>query len=365
MPRTPEPLRVLLVAAAVSAALPAAASEPDRGGRPVAAAAKAAAPGKPAVPPTATPAVPAAAEAPVPRAAQDPTRLPNAQPDPIEHLRRRLAEKLNAAPAAPTNPRTLQVAPPAPERVAAALPRVPAKPAAGGHGAAAGHAGTVHWSYDGAGGPMQWGALKPEFSTCAKGTRQSPIDFRDPIRVDLEPITFDYRPGGFRVVDNGHTIQVNLAEGNAIEVRGRRFELVQFHFHRPSEEAIDGRRYDMSLHLVHRDAAGKLAVVGLLLDAGAANPTLQQVWNNLPLEPGEQVAARQPLDPAALLPLSRGYFATMGSLTTPPCDEGVLWMVMQQPVQVSREQIGIFSRLYPMNARPLQPVGTRLIQASN
>jgi carbonic anhydrase len=331
MPRTVAPLRFLLAVAALAGALPAAATEPG----------------------------PAAAT-PAPRAAQDPTRLPNAQPDPIEHLRRRLAEKLNAAPAtAAPNSRVLQVAPPAPERVAAAAPRLPAKPPAERH------AGPVHWSYDGAGGPPQWAALKPEFSTCAKGTRQSPIDFRDPIRVDLEPISFDYRPGAFRVVDNGHTIQVNLAEGNAIEVRGRRFELVQFHFHRPSEEAIDGRRYDMSLHLVHRDAAGKLAVVGLLLDAGAANPTLQQVWNNLPLEPGEQVAARAPLDPATLLPLSRGYFATMGSLTTPPCDEGVLWMVMQQPVPVSREQIAIFSRLYPMNARPLQPTGTRLIQASN
>jgi carbonic anhydrase len=311
-------------------------------------------------PPAAT--RPAAAPAPAraKAAADDPNRLPRGAPDPIEHLRLRLAEKLGAtrSPTTP-NPNVLQVGTraagdsPAEKVVAAARP----KPAPAAH--------AVHWSYDGPGGPLQWGALKPEYANCAKGQRQSPIDLRDAIRVDLEPIAFQYRPGAFRVLDNGHTVQVNVAPGNTIEARGRRFELVQFHFHRPSEETVDGRRYDMSLHLVHRDAAGKLAVVGVLLDAGAPQPAVQQVWNNLPLERGEEVPARQPLDPAALLPESRGYFATMGSLTTPPCDEGVLWMVMQQPVQVSPEQIAIFSRLYPMNARPLQPGSGRLIQASN
>ena len=146
---------------------------------------------------------------------------------------------------------------------------------------------------------------------------------------------------------------------------GRRYELVQFHFHRPSEERIDGKQFDMVAHLVHKDLDGRLAVVAVLLDRGAAQPLVQSVWNNLPLEKGDEVAARAPLDLNDLLPPSASYFTYMGSLTTPPCSEGVLWMVMKQPVPVSAEQIGIFARLYPMNARPIQSASGRLIKESN
>jgi carbonic anhydrase len=222
----------------------------------------------------------------------------------------------------------------------------------------------LHWGYDGEAGPAHWGRLKPEFALCASGERQSPIDIRDGIAVDLELPRFDYRPSAFSVIDNGHTVQVNLAPGNTVEVMGRRYELVQFHFHRPSEERINGRLFEMSVHLVHRDPDGRLAVVGVVLERGAARPALQQVWNNLPLEKHEALAASGTIDPAALLPEDRRYFTYMGSLTTPPCSEGVLWMVMQQPVQASPAQIGIFSRLYPMNARPVQQSAGRLIKQS-
>jgi carbonic anhydrase len=221
------------------------------------------------------------------------------------------------------------------------------------------------WSYGGESGPQAWGRLKPEFSKCASGTRQSPIDIRDGIRVDLEPVQFDYKPSAFRVLDNGHTVQVNVAPGNSIEVMGRRFELVQFHFHRPSEERIEGKSFDMVAHLVHKDAGGRLAVVAVLLERGAAHPLVQSVWNNLPLEKGDEVSARNPLDLNQLLPKDTRYFIYMGSLTTPPCSEGVLWMVMQQPVTVSAEQIDVFARLYPMNARPIQQASGRLIKQSN
>ena len=223
----------------------------------------------------------------------------------------------------------------------------------------------AHWSYDGHSGPQAWGRLKAEFSTCASGQRQSPIDIRDGIGLDLEPLQFDYKPSGFGVIDNGHTVQVNVAPGNAIEVQGRRFELLQFHFHRPSEERIDGRQFEMSVHLVHRDAQGRLAVVAVLLERGAAQPLLQTVWNHLPLEKNEEAAARSLLDLTQLLPPKQGYFTYMGSLTTPPCSEGVLWLVMQQPVPVSGTQIDIFSRLYPMNARPIQQAAGRMIKQSN
>jgi carbonic anhydrase len=305
---------------------------------------------------------------------------PRGVPDPMDMLREKLAQKLGTAKPAPGNPNDVQVTSKATAPVAAEHARVAAPvravhrstaaaaPHAAGaeHGANTAHAAhATHWDYSGSGGPEAWGQLQPEFAKCSTGTRQSPIDIRDGIKVGLEAVQFNYQPGSFRVIDNGHTVQVNLGAGNSIEVMGRRYELVQFHFHRPSEERVDGRQFDMVVHLVHKDIDGRLAVVAVLLERGAAQPIIQNVWNNLPLEKGDEIAARGTLNPADLLPAERNYFTYMGSLTTPPCSEGVLWMVMKQPVQVSAEQIGIFSRLYPMNARPIQSAAGRLIKESN
>jgi len=223
----------------------------------------------------------------------------------------------------------------------------------------------IHWAYAGEGAPEHWAELKPEFKLCAVGTRQSPIDIRDGFRVDLEKIQFDYRPSGFAVLDNGHTIQVNIAAGNSLQVMGRRFELQQFHFHRPSEERINGRQFEMVAHLVHKDAEGRLAVVAVLIERGGDHPLVQTIWNNLPLEKMEALSAPGAIDAGQLLPADKAYYTYMGSLTTPPCTEGVLWMVMRQPVQLSVQQIGIFARLYPMNARPLQAGAGRMIKESN
>jgi carbonic anhydrase len=305
----------------------------------------------------------------------------------LDVLREKLAEKLGATPA-PGSSHVLRVSTRAHggEFVVTPKPGAPVRPAArparaagaepgtaGPHGAPptagaqAGHGagGAAHWSYDGPTGPQAWASLKPEFAPCASGTRQSPIDIRGGIGVDLEPVQFHYRPSGFSVVDNGHTVQVDLGVGNSIEAMGRRYDLVQFHFHRPSEERIDGRQFDMVAHLVHRDPDGRLAVVAVLLDRGSAHPIVQTVWNHLPLEKGEPYAPRATIDPDALLPQDRHYYTYMGSLTTPPCSEGVLWMVMRQPVTISPEQIDIFARLYPMNARPLQAANGRLIKGPN
>ena len=319
---------------------------------------------------TATPSArPKAAEA-----KHDEVAPPKARPgavDPMQTLREKLAARLNAAPApqakhpnvvristqAESNPTSTGAAAhdaaARPKRVSPAA-KLAAEPAA--------HA--PHWSYEGESGPEVWGRLKPEFAKCATGTRQSPIDIRDGLAVDLDPITFDYQASRFAVLDNGHTVQVELAQGNSIDVGGKRFELQQFHFHRPSEERIDGRQFEMSLHLVHKDGQGRLAVVALLFDKGPAHPVLQQVWNNLPLERGEANPARAPLELAALLPADRRYYTYMGSLTTPPCSEGVQWIVMRHPVTLAPEQIEIFARLYPMNARPLQAAsGRRILQS--
>ncbi|MFN0184880.1 MAG: carbonic anhydrase [Aquabacterium sp.] len=296
--------------------------------------------------------------------------------DPMVRLREKLAERLGAMkPPTAQNPNLVQVvarSQPAPVPDAAALAarhraeKPTAKPTdhvTATQGAAVAH--DVHWSYAGLGGPDRWAHLKADFAACGSGQRQSPIDIRGGIRVDLEPIQFDYRPSGFSVIDNGHTVQVDVAPGNALEVMGRRYDLVQFHFHRPSEERIQGRQADMSVHLVHKDPEGRLAVVAVLLDRGGSQPMVQAVWNNLPLEKGQAVPARGALDLEQLLPQDRRYYTYMGSLTTPPCSEGVLWMVMAQPVSVSPDQIAVFSHLYPMNARPVQQAGGRLIKQSN
>lgn len=218
------------------------------------------------------------------------------------------------------------------------------------------------WAYQGPSGPEHWHELSPEFKQCGTGQRQSPIDIREGIPVELDPIQFDYKLSAFRVIDNGHTVQVNVESGNRILVNGRRYELVQFHFHRPSEERLNGRQFEMVAHLVHKDLEGKLAVIAVLIEEGKGHPIVQQVWNNLPLEKRTEQAGMQGLDLQQLLPEDRRYVTYMGSITTPPCTEGVLWMVMKKPVSVSAQQIAIFSRLYPMNARPVQPLGDRLIK---
>ncbi|HTD04117.1 carbonic anhydrase family protein [Undibacterium sp.] len=224
---------------------------------------------------------------------------------------------------------------------------------------------TMHWSYEGEDGPLRWGKLNPTYAKCDIGERQSPIDIRDGLRVDLNPVTFDYKPSRFNVIDNGHTIQVNVGPGNYISLLGHNYEMVQFHFHKPSEERINGRGFEMVVHLVHKDGEGKLAVVAVLLERGKAQSLIQTVWNNLPLERNDPVQPLITMDVSQLLPQQREYYTYMGSLTTPPCTEGVLWIVMKQPVEVSPEQLAIFGRLYPMNARPVQKTSARVIKESN
>lgn len=223
----------------------------------------------------------------------------------------------------------------------------------------------VHWGYAGLGAPDNWHKLKSGYAVCGTGNRQSPIDIRGGIKVDLEPIKFDYRPTEFRISDNGHTVQIDVGEGSFMTVMGRSYPLLQFHFHRPSEERINGKAYDMVAHLVHKDYDNNIAVVAVLMERGMEHPLIQTLWNHMPLEVGRD---NQPpgvvIDLNRLLPEKREYYTYMGSLTTPPCSEDVLWMVFKSPVQVSSDQIGIFARLYPNNARPVQPRNDRLIKGS-
>jgi carbonic anhydrase len=223
----------------------------------------------------------------------------------------------------------------------------------------------THWTYEGEAGPANWSKINSDWAKCSTGNRQSPIDIRDGMKVDLEQIAFDYRPSGFNVTDNGHTVQVMVGPGNYLSVAGRTYELQQFHFHRPAEERINGKGFEMVVHMVHKDPEGHLAVLALLLERGKPQPTIQTVWNNLPLEKGDTATPSIVLDPNDLLPQRREYYTFMGSLTTPPCTEGVLWLVMKEPVQASPAQLALFSRLYPFNARPIQASSGRMIKESN
>lgn len=288
--------------------------------------------------------------------------------DPLEHLRQRLAERLSGGTTSSAGASydvristRSTLSPAAPTAAAKGTARPIGKTTKQNHGPGA---GAVHWGYQGDAGPAAWAGLKSEYSLCMTGERQSPIDIRGGLAVNLDPVRFDYQASKFAVLDDGHTVQVQPAPGNVITVGARRFELQQLHFHRPSEERIDGRQFEMSLHLVHQDEQGKLAIVALLFDEGPPNAVVQHVWNNLPLERGEAMPAREALELAALLPNDRRYYTYMGSMTTPPCSEGVQWIVMRAPQSLTPAQIAIFSRIYPMNARPLQSAaGRRILQS--
>jgi carbonic anhydrase len=225
----------------------------------------------------------------------------------------------------------------------------------------------AHWSYNGATGPSQWSKLEADFGTCASGKSQSPIDIRHEAVHDarLPAIQFAYQAAPLKIVDNGHTIQVDYPPGSFITIGGERYELVQFHFHHPSEEKIDGQGFDMVAHLVHKNAAGRLAVVAVLFTPGTGNPLLDTLWSNAPRQQNHEFApGAVRINAADLLPADRSYYAFTGSLTTPPCTEGVRWFVLRHPGSLSPQQLGVFATRYPMDARPVQPLNGRDISAS-
>lgn len=228
-----------------------------------------------------------------------------------------------------------------------------------GAGEAPGHG--AHWGYSGEVGPEQWSTLKAEFSACA-GVNQSPINVSDTTEAELPTVGFEYEAGGREVINNGHAIQVNYEPGSSISVDGIQFDLKQFHFHSPSENHINGKSFPLEAHLVHADKDGRLAVVAVLFDEGEANPIVATAWSQMPKAEGGKNALQTKVSATGLLPASHDYYRYNGSLTTPPCSEGVRWIVMKAPMTVSREQISAFtSTLGFANNRPIQAVNARLI----
>ena len=215
------------------------------------------------------------------------------------------------------------------------------------------------WGYEPHNGPALWGTLDRAFCACALGTEQSPIDLTGGRRAEPAPVEFDYRRSRVEVENTGHTIQMNPEPGHGIVLDGVRHELSQFHFHRASEHLVDGLPYPMELHLVHRSGSGGLAVVGVLICEGGENAALAPAWAHLPSDPGTTRAIPGEIDLAALLPPFRTTWRYRGSLTTPPCTEGVAWIVADEPLPMSTAQIAAFAAIYPNNRRPVQPLGDR------
>jgi len=218
----------------------------------------------------------------------------------------------------------------------------------------------AHWTYEGEAGPTHWGELTPEFALCGGGKEQSPVDIAASAPVNTAGLAFDYKPTKLNIVNNGHTIQVNYDPGSGITLDGKRYELVQFHFHQPSEHEIAGGASPMELHLVHKAADGEHTVVGVMMETGAESTALAPAWAHLPAVEGEpETVAGATLDAAGFLPADRAYYRYMGSLTTPPCSEGVRWNVLRDAVQVSDAQLAAFKAIIHDNARPLQAMGAR------
>lgn len=222
------------------------------------------------------------------------------------------------------------------------------------------------WGYVGAGSPEHWGELSSTYSACRAGLQQSPIDLQDAISANLKNIEINYKPIPLSILNNGHTIQVNAASGNSIQLDEEEFKLLQFRFHDPSEHTVKSRSYPMELHFVHANAKGELAVLGVLLEEGQENMSLKPVWDAMPAQKMEaKTISGAQVDITKLLPSDRSTFRYFGSLTTPPCSEIVKWVVFKEPIQVSAAQVAQFKKIFPLNARPIQPLERRFILQSN
>ncbi len=222
----------------------------------------------------------------------------------------------------------------------------------------------AHWSYEGAAGPAKWGALDAASKVCSIGSQQSPIDIAEAVKAELPPLAIAWSAKADTIVNNGHTIQMNVAEGSTLAVGKDKFTLLQFHFHRPSEHLIAGKSFPMEVHFVHRNAAGGLAVIGVLMTTGKPNAVFSKIVSTMPLKAGPAVKADAAIDPNGFLPAARTYYRYPGSLTTPPCNEIVDWLLLTDPVEVAGADVAAFAKLYKMNARPAQKPNRRFVLRS-
>lgn len=224
-----------------------------------------------------------------------------------------------------------------------------------------------HWSYSGESGPSHWSAMDPRFVACGNGKAQSPIDLesRDAKSGKAGEFHIDYEKGAVALVNNGHTVQANVSDAkDTVVFDGDTYRLSQFHFHAPSEHVTDGTRFPLEIHFVNEDGRKRVAVVGVMVQLGKPNESLAPVLKSLPATETEKSTNASPpvtVDLASVLPHNHKAYVYTGSLTTPPCTEGVHWIVLTEPIQMSSDQIATFTRLFPDNHRPLQKANGREI----
>ncbi len=219
-----------------------------------------------------------------------------------------------------------------------------------------------HWGYTGHEGPEGWGALSPEFAACSEGKNQSPINVVSSLDARLPQLKFSYKTGSNEILNNGHTVQVNFDAGSTLTLDGTAFELKQFHFHTPSENHINGKEFPLEAHFVHKDKDGNIAVVAVMFKEGKENKELAKVWAKMPKNAEEKGELKLATIAKALLPKNKDYYRFNGSLTTPPCTEGVRWLVLKTPVTVSKAQVAQFAEtMHHPNNRPIQPLNARVV----
>ena len=223
------------------------------------------------------------------------------------------------------------------------------------------------WDYSGKTGPLNWGRLDSAYKACSQGKEQSPIDIHGAhLNKGLQPIEYHYVSGTVTIENTGKTIAVHVNPGSYIVADGQRYELQEFVFHHPSEDAVKGKLTDMDVQLIHKSTDGKLAIIAVrfALDQSDSNAVIAALWSHLPSKAGETEKTTEMINPGGFLPADRGYWTFPGSLTQPPCTEGARWFVYQQAVSVSRSQIRAFTSLFPINSRPLQDAHGRKIEAN-
>jgi carbonic anhydrase len=219
-----------------------------------------------------------------------------------------------------------------------------------------------HWTYEGKEGPENWAKLSPEFASCDIGRNQSPINIEETIHASLKPLKSIQKFQAKDIFNNGHTVQINFKEGNMLVLDSGAYQLKQVHFHAPSENTIHGKSFPLEAHFVHADSKGNLTVIGVMYTEGKANPALEKLWAQLPNEVSEPTALKTRVIPSELIPENRGYYRFSGSLTTPPCSEGVRWLLMKNPMTASKEQIEAFKHaVHHDNNRPVQALNGRVI----
>ncbi|NUO09328.1 MAG: carbonic anhydrase family protein [Candidatus Brocadia sp.] len=224
----------------------------------------------------------------------------------------------------------------------------------------------VHWEYEGELGPDHWDKLILEKWRCKIGDMQSPIGISVTEKTKLDDVVFRYYPTPLKIINNGHTIQVNYRNGSFISIGNKKYEFLQFHFHSPSEHKINGKSYDMEVHFVHKGEDGKLAVVAVLLEEGKGNDFIKTLWNNLPKEEGKERSVTDvKINANELLPKNTAYYNYFGSLTVPPCNEIVNWFVLKTPIEVSKTQIDKFTSIFKKSTRPIQSLHGRVVKESN